>query len=441
MEEGHTLELQMREIALLIDGFAKEADEIVEIGEKLKGVKEQDFRLDIFRQPFYYDIALKNDDGRGEKYDTFVPIVEGDGYCFPPLVENIPESHLNLYKDILPFLIERIPIAIYSDILWVRHVENGDKFARRAIEAYSVASENDRHQIRGTRLLGRALEISKEINDKKLMESLLEKNRDHLVDTMKLSDAVDRPGVVLRYIDNILEAPASYWDSLGLIKILDDVSVIYDGNAYIMQVILEHKARVKPEKKVLFYEEIVKIYLEEARSATSTIQKNKFLLDALEAAKNGNLKDWIIDLEVKLYETKDEPKDWNVIEKEIPIPTELIEKLFNTVLIHDSLETASLAFGSIVPVQDIDSIAAFVADLRRDHPLQFLVSRQIYDANNVLIKECLTDEDLYTLALVDQDKLAISIYGALFPELLRRLNNKFSMQSPEQLDKLFTNTL
>jgi len=70
--------------------------------------------------------------------------------------------------------------------------------------------------------------------------------------------------------------------------------------------------------------------------------------------------------------------------------------------------------------------------------MQFLVTRQVYDQNNILIYICKTKEQSQALAIIEHEILQIQFFSSVSPFILEKLKNKLNEPTSDLIIKAFS---
>lgn len=430
--------MEFDQLGMLIDNLSASSWVWFELAEKIKSREATDPQLLKINQAYYYDLSLKNDGYRWEEFGTYAPMVEFQEGSFPPRLDQLPQDTLTAWLEIFPYVNQPLAKSRLADLLWIKKASDSPiTYANIAIESYLELAENKIEELEIPISLGRALELCKETNNDKQRLKILVKNNVLLTNALNNPEMKEVPGIVLRYIDNLLTT-IDKTNKADASNFIDRAIELYDGNTYILEILLKHKMRTNPESKTNNYRLMVKLLVDDASNATSTLSRNHFFVEALEKANEGGLIKEKEEIRKCLQDSSLKNEELHFIEKEFKITNQEMEKMFSYFTKAKSWPEAIDLFGAYKPINTKEENTAFIEELEKKDPLLFLVTRQVYDHNNLLIYVCRTEEQSRAITLIGHEMLQINIFSPMASIILARLMNKLGELSSDIIIKVFS---
>ncbi|MEL7591809.1 MAG: hypothetical protein AAGU17_11025, partial [Anaerolineaceae bacterium] len=195
------------------------------------------------------------------------------------------------------------------------------------------------------------------------------------------------------------------------------------------------------EKKLELQKYLVDRWISEANNS-SGIKKIFHIEHALELARNYGFNDIVEKLRMELQNIPDSEMDLHELSVTTEIPKENIEKFISHFSEVDDLKQGLIKIGSYGPPSGfLKENIEFVENLSKSSPLQFIVTRQVFDSNNIPIRAGLSIEENKQIAVIQHETMGIQLFSLFGFEILDRLNKKFGFNDKELLISFFTTSL
>lgn len=392
---------------------------------------------------FAYDLIHPNDPARrlreGSAFGAFMEFEDGR---IPPRLGDVPEQDVASWRGALDETEDPKLVSRLGDLLWERREQpRPDMAARRACSALlSLADAEDWSSMEKTDGLIRALEISSELSDLDLegqAVTAIVKQVD-----VELATSADRPGVTFNLLRALVELPRGRRPP-ELAHLIERSEQVYGEDPHQLESAIELVAALAPiEELPALRERQALLWREKGREAEG-ILKSAFLERALDLARTHGLAELARDLRVELQNITDEDLDLKVLSAEVKISSEDVEAFVNHFVRFDAWTDSLAAFGIHgPPAGEPDVIEKRVAEMKAAHPLQFLVTRTILDADlNVAIFHA-SDDAAHTRAAIAHERLFASrIWASLAVGVLERFVEKYGRPSEAELAEAFTTAI
>jgi len=271
-----------------------------------------------------------------------------------------------------------------ADLLWEkRWGKRPDLYARQAIDCYLEVSMSEWEDIYRAICLTRALDLCRQIKDderkKKATTSIVEE-----CDRVLTLDE-PKPGVSLRLIEALLKLPKSEIPD-AVDALLERALHKYQKDAWIVESVLGLMMRrcdAGRMKELQIYQ--VNRWLEEAEKSENGLLKLSHLEHALELARNYGIQEIAEKIRGKIQSIPDEELGLKTIS--IDLPAKEVEAYLNWCIDDRGWKESLKRFGYYGPPSgDFRKNIETIEELSTNFPIQFLVTRAVYDEFNVPIR-------------------------------------------------------
>jgi hypothetical protein len=356
----------------------------------------------------------------------FGPMFEGSGGTYPPplgAVDEIVPGTYELWERAIAHSPTPAVRARFADLLWVaRYGQRPHEFAQVAVDSYVEAAAGVfGHPVERMEYVLRAVEIASQINDGDRRASAV---RSGVMLVEAALEGEDRmPGVVLPILDLFVgDRPDRRPDHLG--ALIEAAIERYGDDPWNLQSALDLQARLLPltERTPLFERE-VRAFVDLAERSQGLV-KYAHLQHAIELAEGHGLNGLADEVRRIVEGLTPDDLDLKEISAEVQIPREQIDEYIDYFVGDDDLSTALARFGSHIPSGEPEANRSYVAQLMRDHPLQFLVTRMTIGPENALVRSTGQD-DAAEAALIDHEAQRISMFSLFAVDILDRLRERY----------------
>jgi len=420
---------------------AEQASHWVSIGDFLKQhVQSRDDPLVPFLFAFlYYYVEPFHEEIRLQR-GPFAPFWEfANGATYPPPLESLPDEFLTAWENVVSETSHPVLASRLNDLLWVlKRGERPDLHARAAISAYIELSRGTWDGIYRTECLTRALELVREINDPVLQNGVIAL----LIESARssMNEESPKPGVTLRLIKALLTLPRSQQPP-EVDALLEQAKMVYGQDAHTMETILMlliKRSATENERKAL-QREIVQKWIQFADGSKNGLIKHANYQHALELARNYGFSDLITEIRIHIQQSSHEI-DWKEVSATLTLSADEVEKFVKRVVDVPDWRTALKRFGAYGPPSG-DHVLNLkqVQQLKQRHPIQFLMTGIIFDANGFPIQIAASEDAHESVALSQHESWRIQAFGELFAnEILESIRNLHGDISLQNLAEFFT---
>ena len=431
------------EILALLEEAAIAADGWHTVGTALRkqGLEDREHPLWKYVFAFEYMYVEASNKDYFDRYGPFAPWIEMQGVIFPPPLDTLNNDILEDWANVLQYAKNPIVCSRLADLLWVRKWGvRPDLLARQAIDAYFAVSEGDWIELERGFCLIRALDLSKAINDPQRKAKAIALIIDDTYRELKSEDP--KPGVSLRLIESLMSLPKA--ETPGEVDALLDLALsVHEKNAWIAESILDmmiRRSNVEKQRELQLYQ--ISLWIEEANRSEKGLSQLFHLEHALELARNYGFQDVADEVRRRIQSVPEEELDLKTISGQVEVPLETVEKYLNWFVDERGWRESLIRFGSYGPPSgDYKNNLEEIEKQARDFPLQFLVTRAVYDENNAPIRFGRTVDENKVIALARQETLGITIFGSTAPDILQRITDKHGFPPSHDLVDFFTTSI
>lgn len=436
--------------AALVDDIAREQQELFRIGSTFKEQADEP-ENPVVRAVVWmlgYRFVEASDASSRSRYGSpFAPAWELHESVFPPYLDELPDSEevLGIWTELAGLVRHPLVKARVSDLLWCV-ASGGDRHqhARNAIEAYLSAAaptDDDERLLDTVRGLGRALELSLEINDLELAGRVRDRSTQMLQHELQAADADSRPGVWMRLFRPLVDLDPGERPS-ELSELLKRAHTLVADRPDVRLSLFQMEERLAagqhdPVQRVA--RSAVAMLILHARRQTNGMARQHWLMEALELARTKGL-GARTDRSIRRALQRIDPNsfDWQTHSIPISIPSDEVEEWVESVVGDDGLEAALRRFATAggSPVGDQRETEEVVDELAREFVFKNLFARVVTDEQGYQIRLAESPEDKRSLDILEHEARSIQFDGLLRQLALDRIGERYSTD-PETLRQLF----
>ena len=375
----------------------------------------------------------------GSPFGAFVEFEQGR---IPPRLGDVPEQDVASWREALDAIEDPKLVSRLGDLLWERRDQpRPDVAGRRASRALlELAGSKEWSSMAKTDGLVRALEIARELSDPDLeaqaVATLVEQA------DAELAASAERPGVTFNLLGALVDLPAARRPP-ALAGLIARSEQVYGADPYHVESAIELAVALAPvdDLPALRTRQVL-LWREEGRKAAG-ILRPAFLERALDLATTHGLPELARELRVELQSITEEELDLKEFSAEVKVPSEEVDAFIGHFVRFDSWTDSLAAFGIHGPPGgEPEVIEERVAQMKAAHPLQFLVTRTVIDADlNVAIFHARDDAGHTRAAIAHERLFASRIWASLAVEVLERFIEKYGRPSDEDLADAFTTAI
>lgn len=393
---------------------------------------------------FGYDLVSPSDPERrvreGSPFGAMFEFSEGR---MPPRLADVPETDVAVWANAFEEVSDPRLRSRIGDLLWSRKAKpDPDVKARAACEALIALSRLDGWgPMETTDGLVRASELALELADDTLTLAVADRSREVIVHELDHHD--DRPGITFNLLRVLVDLrPALRPDDLS--ALVGNAEGIYGADphhvesAIDLQVILSDSA----SERTALRRRQAELWREAARKAQG-ILRAAFLEKALDVARTHGLAELARELRVELQGITEDELDLKTVSADVTIERDKTERFHKAFVQFDSWQQSLRAFGAYGPPGgEPDEVERQVEQQMKDHPIQYLVSKVVFDPDFGAPIFHAVDDASHKLAAVAQSRWMASQFWALSAvSVLELFVNRYGRPSREDLTAHFTTDL
>jgi hypothetical protein len=431
--------MEIDEIANLLEEIALTASSWHEIGTTLRkqGLRSPENILWKYVFAFEYMYVEEENADYIERYGPFAPWIEMQARVFPPPLNTISDEFLEEWASVLEKIRHPVLCSRLADLLWVRRWgESPYLYARQAIDSYSEVSKDNWVELDRANCLIRALDLSKEIKDEERKASIISLMIDAC--NQELKSESPKPGVSLRLIKALMKLHKSEIPS-EVDMLLDMAIQIHQKDAWIVEDVLAlmmRRADTKRLKELQHYQ--INRWVEEAEKCEKGLIRLYHLEHALELSRNYGFQDVADKMRRKIQLTPEEDFELKTISAKVEVPNEKVEAYLNWFIDEKGWRESLTRFGHHGPPSgDYKKNIEEVKKQSQEFPLQFLVTRAVYDEFNAPIRFGRSMDENMDIVLASNETIGIRVFGTFAPEILKRVKQKHCIPSIDELTEFF----
>lgn len=369
-------------------------------------------------------------------------MIAGEGWRFPPAIDDIEERDVEAWGDAVQAIDDAVARSRLADLLWERRAQpRPDLHARTACDALvELVERDDWHVMERARCLTRALELARAVRDGD--------RQDRVVEVMLAfvnADLVSEqggPGASLTPIRSLLDLPADERPE-DLDRLLVRVGDKYGADPWIADSVAEMRVRLMDaEARQDLRRDQVARWREQA-GIGDTMLRVHHLERALELARDHHLDDEVEELRRELSEIRPDDLDLKTISAEVEMPREEVDRFIAQFSDAPSWQEALLRLAAQpAPGGSPDELEAEVDRQMVDAPIQFLFTQVVIGPESAgAIFRAATPEAHRRLAVSKERTQAARWWGVFAADALDAIGESFDRPTRAALTDFFANDL
>jgi hypothetical protein len=386
----------------------------------------------LVRAAFDYHESLSHAAG------FFVPMMEGDGFCYPPRLEAITDEDCEVWRAVADAVSSPVARARLNDLCFERRYGDVGARGRVAIDAYLEMAAVDPYALDKNRRLfvsvgrvdwlGRALANASMMRDGERIERAVAAIVS--AGTESLAREEQEPGVALGLIAALVDADRAEADGL-----LDEARAKYAGDQWNLdQTLVLQLERLKgeDERRDVLQRDRVGGLMEHAETCEPLVRMS-FLKDAIKLARDYGSTDLVDECTRRLQSISEDGLGLQEVRVELPLPPGVIEAGVKEILDLESWQDALRQLCSYPPSGDTESNRASVEEEMRAHPLRSLFPEEILGGDGLPRMRLVTDEEKRNRRLVERETFSARLHALVLHDALTGVWEKWGPIPLEEL--------
>ena len=376
-----------------------------------------------------------------ERYGSFAPWIEMENGIFPPPLDTLEDAIFFEWEELLEHTNDPSISSRIADLLWVKKWgKRPDLFAKTAIDSYFQIQEYDFFEIEKTKYLGRALKLAKLMNDKEKIGKTIELIVDQFNNDIYSDNP--KPGISTRLIQYLMDFPKGEIPEI-VDELLEIALRIYKDKAWIAESIMDLMIkRVGKEDQEKLKISQINLWIEESEKNDRGLIVHHNLQHALELARIYGFQSLANEIRQKIQSIPEESFGLQTISSEVKIPSKIIDNFINSFVVEMGWRESLMKFGFYGPPSGkFEKNIEEVEESFKKFPVQFLVTRVVFDENNTPLKYGSNIDENKEIEKVNTESRGIRIFGTLAPTILEKIFTKHVFPSIEELAEFFTTPL
>ena len=423
----------------LVDAAAGSAESWFDLAQALREMqqKRDETRFAPFISAFSYDLVRWEQSDRREQFGPLAPAIELANATYPPPLAEAPSEWFDQWEALVRASRSPAVRSRLNDLLWIQRVSTEPHSrARDAIDDYLTQTDTW-SDIQAVDCLTRALELSREINDRAAQTNVVNAIVAHA--HKALEDEEWKPGVPLGFISTLLELPRS--DQPDEIDALIAISrKRYGDDPWLTQNLIEFEIarnRANESRVQELRREEVSQWRRFADS-NSGFLRFSHLQHALELARVHGVSDQAQEIRRELQDFDQSELEFSKITASVEIPNEARENLIEDI-VGASWQEGLTRLGARGPFTgNFEDNKTTVKELMQRFPLQFLLPKVILGPENTVTKTLSTEEARFQAELVAHESTQLRFWADIAQEALERIRERHEHADAEALTTFFT---
>jgi hypothetical protein len=422
-------------LALRVDFAGSAAHTAWDLAEALALTdEERNGPAGIVRAAFHYHESYP----RSQRQGFFVPMMEGEGFCYPPHIIDVPADDGLVLGAVADQVTSPIARARLNDLCFEGRWGNVGDRGRAAVDAYLEMSTVDVYAVEEARRpsvalgrvdrLGRALDLASKMGDAARCDLALTAIVQAATESLAQDSA--EPGVSLGLIAVLVDAERAESD-----EFLDEARRRYAGDQWNVDETLKLQLRRvgadEARRQVLQRDRVVGL-MDHAESCEPLVRMS-FLQDAIQLARDYGFTELVDECTLRLQSITEEDLDLTLTTVEIPIPAGAIEAGVHEILDVGSWQDAFRKLSSHPPSGDAAANRVYVDDLMKSHPIRSLFPEEVLGGDGLPRIRVTTEEDKHEKRVVEKELLSIQLDALVLHEALEQIWKKWGPISAEDL--------
>jgi hypothetical protein len=388
----------------------------------------------LVRAAFHYHESYPRSDQKG----FFVPMMEGDDFCYPPHIKDVLADDGLLWGAVADEVTAPIARARLNDLCFEGRWGNVGDRGRAAVDAYLEMSAVDAYAVEEEHRpsvalgrvdwLGRAFTLASKMGDAARCELAITAIVEAATESLAQESA--EPGVSLSLIAVLVDADRAESDEL-----LDEARRRYTGDQWnedqTLNLQLRRVGADEERRQVLQRDRVVGL-MDHAESREPLVRMS-FLQDAIQLARDYGFTDLVDECTLRLQSITEEDLGLTLTTVEIPIPPGAIEAGVHEILDVGSWQDALRKLSSHPPSGDTAVNRAHVDDLMKAHPIRSLFPEEVVGGDGLPRIRITTEEDKREKRMVEKELVSIQLDALVLHEALVQIWKKWGPISTEDL--------
>lgn len=395
-------------------------------------------------QPFIFAYAYAFHDqlssARERAGGPFGAMIAGEGWRFPPALNDIPDEELEAWREAVTAIDHPIVQGRLGDLLWERKVQPNPHLAARAAcnGLLSISEDTRWHAMRRTHCLSRAFELARQTHDAthqpiviKRMVAFAEED---------LASEEGGPGISLGALEPLVALSADERPD-GLDSLLERIAEKYGADPYIIDSVADLRSRLLDDQQGLeLRREQVRRWREESTKGDGMLRVHR-LEQALGIARNYGLTKEVNELRQELSGIRPEELGLKSVTAELEIPKDEVERFLDSFATADTWQEALRVLAvQGPPGGSPKQLTDRVDQIMEDHPLQFLFTRTLVGPDNATaIFSAATQDQHKRFAIAEQRAQHARMWGMFCGQALQRIGHREDRPARDALTGFLTN--
>jgi len=306
------------------------------------------------------------------------------------------------------------------------------------VNAWTGADEKGRSQ--GLDGLVRALDLAREMSDTALAQTVASRIAEVVDDELARDD---RPGVAFSLLRALVDLQSEHRPH-RLPDLVRRSAQTYGGDPHNLESTIELEIALAStsESRTTLRTRQAELWRDTAAKAEGIVRAS-FLEKALDVARTHGLKELARELRVEIQSLTEEDLCLKTVSAEIKIDRDKVDRFHAAFVRFDSWEESLTAFGSYGPPGgDPETMERQVEQQMKAHPLQYLVTKVVFDSDFGAPVFHATDDASHKLAAMAQSQwMASQIWAVSAVTILERFAERYGRPPRDDLANFFTSAL
>jgi hypothetical protein len=388
--------------------------------------------------PAFVRAAFDYHESLSQASGFFVPMMEGDGFSYPPRLDTITSDDCAVWGAVADAVRSPVARARLNDLCFERRCGDPGARGRAAIDAYLEMAAIDPYSLDENRRLfvslgrvdwlGRAATHASRMRDGERIERAVAAIVSAATESLEREE--QEPGVALGLIAALVDADRAEADEL-----LERARAKYAGDQWNLdQTLVLQLRRLKGEderRETLQRDRVVGL-MEHAEKCEPLVRMS-FLQDAIKLARDYGSTDLVEECTRRLQSIGEDDLGLQEVRVELPLPPGTIEAGVKEILDLESWQDALRQLCSNPPSGDTETNRASVEEDMRAHPLRSLFPEEILGGDGLPRMRVVTDEEKRNKRLIERETLSTRLHALVLHDALKGVWDKWD---PIPLDDL-----
>jgi len=398
----------------------------------------KDPRLQPFIFAYSYAFHDQLSSARDRAGGPFGAMLAGEGWRFPPALNDIPDEELEAWSEAVMAIEHPIVQGRLGDLLWERKVQPNPHLAARAAcdGLLSISEDPAWRAMTRAHCLSRAFELACQTHDA---------TRQTIVSKRILSFAEEDlaseggPGISLGALEPLVALSADERPN-GLDSLLQRVAEKYGADPYIIDSVADLRSRLLDDQQGLeLRQEQVRRWREESTKGDAMLRVLR-LEQALEIARNYGLSKEADELRQELGGIRPEQLGLKSISAELKIPKDEVERFLDSFATADTWQEALRMLAVQGPPGGSPEELTDRVDQIMEDPFRFIFPRTLVGPDNATaIFSAATPDQHKRFAIAEQRAQHARMWGMFCAQALQRIGHREDRPPRDALTGFLTN--